>query len=134
MKVRLQGQFEFNIELTQDEVRIIHTVSQKHYDATCRAASAERQDNHHQENFLTSWRNILKYYADYPDEERKPTISATWRQLDTCCKILEAGNLYMLNEADRAEANRIQYDFIKMFKFARPYYDQWKVEFDTKTQ
>lgn len=132
MKIRIQGQPEFLLPFTMEEVELMRTVSAQHYDAVCRYASGEtyRPDN---ANFLTSWRNSLQSQIDYPsdDPDYVPCVSATWRQLDTACKILESFNLFMLDDSTKEEAKRLRADIWTALHAANGLYGKWSAEIET---
>jgi hypothetical protein len=137
MKIRIQGQPEFLLPLTVLQVELIRKVSEKHYDHVCRDASIEGyiDDNR---NFLTSWRNILSNYVKYPPTEEDiasgfvVSVSATFRQLDTCCKILESFNLFALgNPLDRIEAGQLYNDLRAAMREANYLSAGWAATLDT---
>ena len=131
MKIRIQGQPEFLLPLTLAEVELMRKVSEKHYDAVCRNASAEEDQFDH--NFLTVWRNHLQFNISYPsdDPDYIPHVSATWRQIDTCCKILEPCNLFMLTPIDTLAAKHLSIGFGKALREANYLYAGWAATVDT---
>lgn len=137
MKIRIQGQPEFLLPLTLDEVELVCKVSEKHYDSVCRRASGVtyRENN---ENFLTSWRNTLDNYAKHPPTEEDyasgfvVSISATWRQLDTTLKILEPCNLFMLEDVEKMVAGRLSRDLREALREATSLYGKWCATVDTE--
>jgi len=137
MKIRIQGQPEFLLPLTIAEVELIRKVSAKHYDSVCRNASIGEGYFPDNRNFLTSWRNTLDNYEKYPPTDEDiaagfvTMVSATWRQLDTCCKILEQSNLFMLTPIDALAAKHLREDFHKGLREANYLYAGWAATLDT---
>lgn len=72
---------EFNINLTLEEVRAIQAIAALHYDSVCKRAGE-------QGGFIYGWVNRLTP----PDP--LSFVTATHRQLDTVCKILEMARYY----------------------------------------
>jgi hypothetical protein len=133
MKFIVQGQPEFRMALTLEDVAILMKTSAKHYDSVCREASATREFSKDNSNFITSWQNILNSYKQFPlDEGEIGMVTATWRQIDTCLKILE--QTHILTDIEQVVAGRIRYDFIRALSTVRPLYDQWRTEFDTAVE
>jgi len=137
MKVRIQGQPEFLLPLTIADVEMIRKVSAQHYDAVCREASGEAYQSDNR-NFLTSWRNILQSYEKYPPTEEDiaagfvPTVSATWRQIDTVLKILEPCNTFMLTPIDTLAARHLSDDLLQVLRAAGDLYGKWSATIETK--
>lgn len=136
MKIRIQGQPEFLLPLTVAEVELIRKVSAKHYDHVCRDASLDGYHNDNR-NFLTSWRNILDGYVKYPPTEEDiaagfvPSVSATFRQIDTTCKILESCNLFGLTNIDALAAKHLYNDLRDAMREANYLSAGWAATLDT---
>ena len=104
MKCHIVALPKFQLTLTPEEIRVIVDCSKLHYDAVCRQASALG-------GFVYGWKMCLTLLS-----KSSVQCSATTRELDLCCKILEnptpddyklARNIRwsMLNYL--AEANRV---------------------------
>lgn len=135
MKIKVQGQPEFLLAISLEDIAILAKVSAKHYDAVCREASADdgRGYDPLNRNFITAWRNHLEFDKKYYQPgDTEPMVTATWRNLDCSLKILESINLSVLRDPlERLVAERIRYDFMTALETVRPLYGKWCTEFDT---
>lgn len=78
MKFEIVGRPEFRFSLTLAQIGMLIDRSSHHYDMVCRAASAQEPER----GFLRVWDVCTRLNEGY-------VIQATWRQLDTCLKVLE---------------------------------------------
>ena len=80
MKFEISSELRFQFELTNEQVDLLTLASERHYDRVCQSASQIG-------GFIYGWRNAQEFSKHSPD---RPCIHrASWRQLDTCLKILE---------------------------------------------
>ena len=75
MKFRIYGKPVIQFTLAPEQLDVLLTLSGLHYDSTCRAASQVG-------GFLYGWKNQCEWSLE-------TKVSASWRDLDICCKILE---------------------------------------------
>lgn len=71
-----------HVTLTRTEIELLLGCSQHHYDGHCR-------DVGRQGGFLYGWANRLNYFNPVPNAPSVLIDDATFRQLDTCAKLLE---------------------------------------------
>lgn len=74
---------EVNLALTRKEISHMIECSKGHYDIKCRAASCPTVNG-----FLDGWCNQMDFAEERGEEEIE--VRATFREMDTLCKILEA--------------------------------------------
>lgn len=88
MKINVHAVAEFSLTMDKETVADLIECSRRHYDYTCRGASAETPDGRYKRDslhgFLLLWRNILN--NGFTDE-----VTASWQQLDLLLKICEQG-------------------------------------------
>jgi len=86
MKIDIIGQPTFRFELTVNQALIIQKCAINHYDMVCKKSGMVG-------GFVYGW--VVQTSFESP-----ATASATLRELDLICKILEAGSLLGFKEAD----------------------------------
>jgi hypothetical protein len=69
---------EVDLDITKKALGVMLRCSEAHYDGKCKAASK-------QGGFLYGWKN----HFELPESKNFIRVRATWRQVDTLCKILE---------------------------------------------
>ena len=83
-RIVVYGKPVFDFTISAQEIEMLVDLSTRHYDATCKMASALG-------GFIYGWRNMAAGHVAV-------AVSATWRDLDLCCKILEGRQFYRQNE------------------------------------
>lgn len=130
MKIALAGELRFTVPFSQEELDLLVELSAVHYDATCRHASAITAFEPGS-NFLRIWHNISKSYTDGPfagDEFEYSGAKATWRQIDTCLKILEYP---AFDRPKNLLALRLSNDLRRALQLATPFVGIWQTEINT---
>lgn len=82
MEIEISAQPLFRVPLTLADVAVLLELSALHYDETCRLAGVPGE-----QGFIYGWNSWLTLLATTPDEP--PVVTATWRQLDLCLKLME---------------------------------------------
>lgn len=82
MKFKVQGVPEFQFTLTQAQIDLLMQCSATHYDSVCRQAS--NPNCAHGEHFIYTWWSCMRNSGNL-----NYAHTATWRQLDIACKVLE---------------------------------------------
>ena len=108
MKAILTAKPVFNFTLTRAHVDLLTRLSAVHYDSVCKAAGCVG-------GFLYGWNNQQQQALE--QQEAAPELSATWRQLDTCMKILEGGQ-YEMYRADWPVMHELEHFFRRLFREA----------------
>ena len=86
MRIDIIGQPTFRFKLTVNQALIIQKCAINHYDMVCKKSGMVG-------GFVYGWVAQTSF-------ESPATVSATLRELDLICKILEAGSLLGFEEAD----------------------------------
>ena len=90
MRIDIIGQPTFRFKLTVNQALIIQKCAINHYDMVCKKSGMVG-------GFVYGWAVQTSFETSF---ESPATVSATLRELDLICKILEAGSLLGFEEAD----------------------------------
>ena len=112
MKIEIQGRPVFQFELTHHQATQIKHCAINHYDQTCRYAGIVG-------GFVYGWVNATSF-------SEPCTVSATFRDLDLTCKILEGGELLGFDEA-----TTLRQAFAKAMQMANKASLSWETTIET---
>jgi hypothetical protein len=115
MKFQIVGKPQFFFELSKEQLEVLTLCAASHYDGVCQSSAK-------QGGFIHGWNN----YAQ--DADGKIEVSANWRGLDTCCKILE--NFHMLTEPQRVLCFTLAGCFRRAMIESNEQVKPWEVEVD----
>lgn len=113
MRIDIIGQPTFRFELTVNQVLSIRTCAINHYDTLCRKSGMVG-------GFVYGW--VVQASFENPT-----TVSATFRELDLTCKILEGGSLLGLEGADE-----LRHAFVLAMQQAIITSREWTAGIETK--
>lgn len=118
MKFEIVGRPDFWFHLDPAQLKVLISLSNVHYDATCRAAASVG-------GFIYGWKNSL-------DWNPATKVKGAWRELDTCLKILEGLQVPPANMPDCYQT--VGHKLVKSFRTAlfrsNDEVAQWKTEID----
>lgn len=115
MKFEIAGRPEFWFNLTDEQLYVLQTLSSVHYDGVCKQAAKLG-------GFIYGWTNARAFTKD-------ANLKASWRELDTCCKILE-GIGPPLNADEEDVARDLAQKFHAALSHANRICPAWKDEFE----
>lgn len=116
---RVVGRPEFRFDITKAQLDILLRCSSVHYDMTCSDASRVG-------GFLYGWNNLMACAAELTPPKTIAQVTATLRELDTLCKILEMPP----PDVDKREAAGMIMSFYDVLRFASGWREQWVVVYD----
>lgn len=117
MRIDIIGQPTFRFELTVDQALIIQKCAINHYDMVCKKSGMIG-------GFVYGWVVQTSFEASF---ESPATVSATFRELDLICKILEAGSQLGLKGADE-----LRHAFVLAMQQAIITSREWTAGIETK--
>jgi hypothetical protein len=126
MQFTVRGEPRFEFRLTREQVDVLVKMSFRHYDSTCRAASANA---HPQIGVIGRWANQLEYEKDWPVDVPLTPMEASWRELDLCLKVLEYTVVCFPAEVKVASALTLA--FIRALRETRVAREGWTLSLDT---
>ena len=112
MRIEIIGRPEFHFVLVAGDLAMLIELSAHHYDGWCRSASKHG-------GFLYGWENCL-------DGTGRVEVTASWREVDTCCKIMESACWF--DKDTQTRAIFLSGAFRKAFYAANGASARWKVE------
>ena len=96
MKIQVHARPQFTIPFTPEDINLLVTLSEQHYDGYCRSISRPGP-----EGFLCGWKR--RYDCTGASSPEEPlAVEATWRQLDTLAKCLEGARWLPAKQHARA--------------------------------
>ena len=113
MRIDIIGQPTFRFELTVRQALSIQNCAINHYDTVCKKSGMVG-------GFVYGW--VVQTSFENP-----ATVSATLRELDLTCKILEVGSLLELEEAEE-----LRYAFVFALRQAIIASRSWTAGIETK--
>jgi len=120
MDIKIQGVPQFTIEITIPQIDVLIKMARRHYDMTCREAGAA---GHGPQGFLVQWHRIISSYKEWPCEGVTPYIQASFRELDTCLKIMEYTPT--LSDEDHVIRDQLTLWFHRALRLSNKMYDRW---------
>lgn len=117
MRIDIIGQPTFRFQLTVNQTLIIQKCAINHYDMVCKKSGMIG-------GFVYGWVVQTAFEASF---ESPAIVSATLRELDLVCKILEAGSLLGFEEA-----NELRCAFVFAMRQAIIASRSWTVGIETK--
>jgi hypothetical protein len=118
MRFEITARPVFTFTLTREQIVMLMELSGMHYDNVCKAASQPR-------GFLYGWSTG----ATLMPANEAITVSASWRDLDIACKIME-----MPVEPWQSAARELSQAFRNITTQARHTVCSWKLMYDTETK
>lgn len=110
MKIEIHAVAKFWVGLTLAHVEVLKKAADWHYDAVCQAAAKPG-------GFIFGWHNTLVFCSEEGAE--LPNCQASFRDLDTCLKILEIANRVCIPEPENQKiVCELRDSFHKAFRLA----------------
>lgn len=118
MKFKFQGLARVEFMLTEEQIDLMMRCSQKHYDATCRAASV-------QGGIIYSWKRSYEWARE--NDGTVWPLQATSSDLDLCLKIMEYRVIPSTDE-EFAMQRDIFMKFLRAHRRCNELYSHWQDE------
>ena len=121
MRIDIQGIPEFKFDLSLEQIEVLITCSKSHYDSACRSASSDFTGT--EIGFLLEWKRLIKQKIEF--DWPGPCITAPFRYLDLCCKILENLSPVWDNKVELLTATKIKLAFASSLRLSNLNFDKW---------
>ena len=102
MRCTLHAIPSFLLTITREELAVLLDCAGTHYDSVCKSSSL-------QGGFLYGWKNQFFFLSDGEATPNEVNVTATWREMDTCLKILEMPRHHVAMRAQNLSHSLRQY-------------------------
>ena len=121
MEIDIRTQADFHFTLSDAEFEILVRLSASHYDHVCKSASKDG-------GFLNRWQRSHEVWKECENPDGVKELTATFRDLDTCLKIMEMPTLITNAEQLRLLRNMRKH-FLAVLSRANQGYHEWQYDY-----